>query len=133
MSRRNGGLAKNSKYFHFYQVFSSSTVNSQQHRQQTTDNSRSTPVPVLIIGKPLLNRLMKSLGSPFSEPLGPKDNVSELVVVSEEASYFKVSLYSFGFSIIFVIAPSGRPNELYQRMSEGRQEWPHDDRRKLAP
>ncbi|UMM12084.1 hypothetical protein L5515_001044 [Caenorhabditis briggsae] len=49
-------------------------------------------VPVLIIGKKLLNKVMKSLGSPFLEPLKSSDNVKRVVVVSKEVSFFKLRL-----------------------------------------
>ncbi|CAP28097.2 Protein CBG08227 [Caenorhabditis briggsae] len=41
-------------------------------------------VPVLIIGKKLLNKVMKSLGSPFLEPLKSSDNVKRVVVLRLE-------------------------------------------------
>ncbi|EGT54390.1 hypothetical protein CAEBREN_20554 [Caenorhabditis brenneri] len=59
--------------------------------KDTVSKERKAAVPALIIGKQLLNKLMKSLGSPFREVILEKDDVRQVTAITE-VFYFKVTL-----------------------------------------
>ncbi|EGT49013.1 hypothetical protein CAEBREN_02767, partial [Caenorhabditis brenneri] len=59
--------------------------------KDTVSKEKKAAVPALIIGKQLLNKLMKSLGSPFREVILEKDDVRQVTAITE-VFYFKLRL-----------------------------------------